>query len=119
MKAHHELRRHHPHVLELQHEIAMPGMAIVLAVGDELEPQLLLHAHDVADRGLLDAPELGRRDRPFLRLLPRLDQSVRADEAADMVGAVRRLGALHFWRSPGAAAHCLVRRETYHTARGS
>ena len=101
MKTHRELRRHHPHVLEFQHEIPVPGMAIVLAVGNELQPQLLLHADHVADRGLLDALELGLRDRLLLRLLPRPDQCVRPDEAADMIGAIRRLGALHSDGLPG------------------
>jgi hypothetical protein len=38
MKTHGELRRHHPYVLEFQHEIPVPGMTVVLAVGDELQP---------------------------------------------------------------------------------
>ena len=99
MKFHRQLRRHHLHILEFQHEIPMPGVAVVLAVGDDLEPEIFLHAHDVADRGLLNRPELGVRDLLLLRLFACVDESVRPDQAADMVGAKGRLGAFHYSRS--------------------
>ena len=35
-------------------EVHVPGGAAELAVGDRLQPDLLLHAHDVADRLVLD-----------------------------------------------------------------
>src|SRR5580693_6656038 len=69
-------------------------MPVVLAVGGELEPNVLLQAHYAADRLMLDARQLGRWDLAFLRSLSRLDQRVRPDQAADMVGAERRLHSL-------------------------
>ena len=67
----------------------MPGTAIVLAVGDEFQPDVLLHRDDVADRLLLDALE-ARAVAAGLGLLARLDQGLRPDQAAHMVGAERR-----------------------------
>jgi len=40
----------------------MPGLPIVFAVRDGLEPNIFLHPHDAADRLLLDAAQLGCRD---------------------------------------------------------
>src|SRR4029077_9863086 len=117
MKAHGELRRDHPHVLEFQHEVPMPGVTVVLAVGDELEPELFLHAHDVPDGGLLDAREPGRRELALLRLLACLDQRLRPDQAADMVGAEGRLGAFqHVKVSTGARPLGAARQTIAHAA---
>src|SRR5580693_1018137 len=69
-------------------------MPVVLAVGGELEPNVLLQAHYAADRLMLDARQLGRWDLAFLRSLSRPDQRVRPDQAADMVGAERRFHSL-------------------------
>jgi len=95
VKTHGELGRDHPHVPEFQHEIAVPGLAVVFAVGDELEPELLLQPHHVADCGVLDTLELGIRNLFFLRLFARVDERGGPDEAADVIGAERRLGAFH------------------------
>ena len=57
---------HLRHVGELKQEIALPAAAVVFAVGDDLEPEVLLHRDDVADRGLLDTLELGVGELPFL-----------------------------------------------------
>src|SRR5215472_3629458 len=100
MKAHCELGRDHPHVTEFQHEIPVPGVAVVFAVGDELEPELLLQSHHLTDGRMLNTLELGVRHLFFLRLLARLDESAGADEAADMLGAEGRLGAFHWHGSP-------------------
>src|SRR5262249_33086682 len=100
MKAHCELGRDHPHVAEFQHEIPVPGVAIVFAVGDELEPELLLQSHYLTDCRMLNTLELGVRELFFLRPLPRLDESAGADEAADTLGAEGRLGAFHWHGSP-------------------
>ena len=66
----------------------MPCAAIVFAVGDELQPDVLLHRDDIADRLLLDALEAGAVAAAF-GLLARLDQRLRPDQAAHMVGAER------------------------------
>jgi hypothetical protein len=100
MKAHGELGRDHPHVPEFQHEIPVPGVAVVFAVGDELEPDLLLQPHHVANCGVLDTLELGIRNLFFLRLFARVDERGGSDEAADVLGAEGRLGAFHGRGSP-------------------
>ena len=41
-------------LLEFKQEIGLPAVAVVLAVGDEPEAEILLQAHHVADRRLLD-----------------------------------------------------------------
>ena len=94
MKPHREFRRHRLDVADLEQEVALPGLAIVLAVGDKPKPDLLLHAHHAADRVVLDARKLVRRDLALFGRLPRLDQRIGPDQAADMVGAERRFGAV-------------------------
>src|SRR5215831_8493218 len=101
MKAYRELGRDHSHVAEFQHEISVPGVAVVFAVGDELEPEFLLQSYHLTDCGMLDTLELGIGDLFFLRLLARVDESSGSDEAADMLGAERRFGAFHWRGSPG------------------
>ena len=93
MEADRELRGNQRDVLELEQEVALPGAAVELAVGDDAEPDPFLQAHHVADRILLDAPELGRRERALLRRFSRGDQGIGTDQAADMVGAKRRRGS--------------------------
>ena len=67
------------------------GAAPELAVGDDLQPDVLLQLDDVADRVVLD------RGQPFAVelaggvLLPRAQQFRRAQQAADMLGAERRI----------------------------
>src|SRR6516164_6160599 len=100
MKAYRELGRDHSRIAEFQHEISVPGVAVVFAVGDELEPELLLQSYHLTDCDLLDTLELGIGDLFFLRLLARVDESGGPDEAADMLGAEGRLGAFHWRGSP-------------------
>src|SRR6516162_1952716 len=95
MEAHRKLRRDHPHVAEFQHEVAVPRLAIVFAVGGELEPHLFLEADHLADRSLLDALELVRLDFALLRPLTRCDERIGPNEAADMLGAKWWLAASH------------------------
>ena len=87
MKPHRKLRLHRLDVADLEQKVALPGLAIVLAVGDDLEPDLFLQAHDAADRIVLDADQVGRRKLARIGRGPRFDQRVRPDQAADMVGA--------------------------------
>src|SRR5262249_46010582 len=95
VEADRQLGRNHLDVAELQHEVAVPGMAVVLAVGSEPESQVLLQAYDLADRRLLDRTQFLRRQVALLGPLARRDQRVRTDQAADMVGAERRFAAWH------------------------
>src|SRR5260370_31395672 len=100
MNAYRELGRDHSHVPKFQHEISVPGVAVVFAVGDELEPELLLQSYHLTDCGMLDTLELGIGDLFFLRLLARVDESGGPGEAARMLGAERRLWGVHLRGSP-------------------
>src|ERR1700745_2533212 len=100
MKAHRELGRAHSHVQKVQDQISVPGVGVVFAVCGELEPEPLLQSYHLTDCGMLDTLELGIGDLFFLRLLARVDESGGPDEAADMLGAERRLGAFHWRGSP-------------------
>ena len=55
------------HAVELVDEVHVPRRAPELAVGRGLQPDVLLHAHDVADRVVLDGPQLVERDRSVRR----------------------------------------------------
>ena len=63
MKLDRNLGFHLGHIGELQQEVALPAAPIVFAIGDDLEPEILLQADDVADRGFLNTLELGVWDR--------------------------------------------------------
>ena len=77
-------------IRDLQQEVALPGKAVEFAVGDDLQPHLFLHAHDLADGRMLDIEQLLRRHGAGFGGLPRIDQRLGTDEAADLVGAKRR-----------------------------
>jgi hypothetical protein len=64
METHREPRFHVLDVADLEQEIALPGEAVVFAVGGELEPDILLHPHHAADRIVLDRAAR-RRISPF------------------------------------------------------
>src|SRR5580658_2052760 len=94
MKPHREPRRHILNVADFEQEIALPGKAVVFAVGDEPQPDVLLQAHHGVDRIVLDARQLGRWDLALLRGRSRRDQRIGPDQAADMVGAEWRFHSL-------------------------
>ena len=75
-----------------------------LAVGHGPQADLLLHPDGVADRVVLDRAELLRGDAPRGRVLPRAQQRRRAEQAADVVGAERWLGADCHGHSSSTAA---------------
>ena len=58
--------------VELVDEVHVPGRAAELAVGRGLQPRLLLHAHDLADRLVLDRPQRGGVDLPGVVVVARL-----------------------------------------------
>ena len=70
------------------HDVRRNSPSVTVAQADRL-----LHADGVADRVVLDRTELLRGDAPRGRLLPRAQQRRRAEQAADVVGAERWLGA--------------------------
>src|SRR4029079_11030986 len=81
--------------VEHAEEIEVPPGPPELAVGRELEADLLLLLDDLLDLTVLDGLELGCRDRALLALGPRLLERGGTQEAADMVGTKRRFGSLH------------------------
>ena len=79
--------------VELVDEVHVPGGAAELAVGRRTQPDLLLLAHGLPDRVVLDPTELGGVDPAGCVIVARLQQLRRAEQAADVVGAERWLGA--------------------------
>ena len=71
------------------------GVAAELAVGDGLEPHLLLHRHDIANRLVLLGAQLLVVDPVDVVLDARLEEMRRAQQAADMVGAEGGRGMGH------------------------
>src|SRR5260221_12983862 len=101
MKPDGELGRNHSHVAKFQHEVAVPGAAIVLAVRDQLESELFLQSHHLANRGVLYPLELGIRDLAFVRLFAGPDERGGPTYAADRLGAergVRMLPGRFSWK---------------------
>jgi ABC-type taurine transport system ATPase subunit len=71
----------------------VPGGAAKLAVGRRAEANLFLLAHDLLDRLVLEATELVGVDPAGAEVVARLQQTRRAKQAADVVGAERGLRA--------------------------
>src|SRR3954470_13298256 len=76
-------------------EIELPPGAPELAVGRELEPDVLLLLDDLFDLAVLDLLELFGRALALLALRPRLLERRGAQQAADVIGAKWRFGSLH------------------------
>ncbi len=81
--------------VEQAEEIEMPPGAAELAVGGELEADLLLLPDDLLDLAVLDLAQFVGAYLARLALRPRLLDRRGAQDAADMVGAERRLVTLH------------------------
>src|SRR5262245_54452393 len=77
-------------------KIEVPPRPAELAIGDRLQPDLFLLLDDALDLAVFDCLEFGRADLALGALRARLMQRGGTQQAADMVGAKRRLGALHF-----------------------
>ena len=88
--------RHHVALdaVEAPEEIEMPPRAAELAVGHGLQADLFLALDDAFDLAVFDRLEVGRRNLALGALRARLAQRGRAQQAADVVGAERWLGAL-------------------------
>ena len=84
---------------ETPEEIEMPPGAAELAVGNRLEPGLLLLGDRALDLAVLDLGERVGVDLVARAFLARLLQCGGAQQTPDVVGAERRFGALH-GRSP-------------------
>src|SRR2546429_451603 len=81
------------HTGDLVYEVHMPGGPPELAVGDRAQPDVCLHRDRVADRGVLDGPQVIGGDRAAGGVLARLQQGAGAEQAADVIGAEGRCRA--------------------------
>jgi hypothetical protein len=84
-------------------EVEMPPGAAEFTVGDGFQADLFLLLDDLDDLAILDLLELGRGDLALLALGAGLLDRRGAQDAADMVGAEWRLGALRHGFPPHAA----------------
>jgi len=71
-------------------EVHVPGRSAELAIGGRLQAHLLLHPHRPGNLLIFDRPEVSRRDPAGREVIPRVKQPLRAQQAADVVGAERR-----------------------------
>src|SRR4029079_8116467 len=93
--------------VEHAEEGEVPPLATELAIGGDLEPDLLLLLDDLLDLAILDRLELAGTDLALLALGARLSQRRGAQDAADHVGAIGRLGPARHGRFP--PRQCLPR----------
>ena len=70
------------------------GATPKLAVGHRRQPDVFLKPDDFADGAVLHGAQLVFRHCPFTHLVPRLNQCMRAQQAADMIG-VKGWGLVH------------------------
>src|SRR5439155_20412866 len=72
---------------ESVHQVAEEGVAPELSVGDDVDPDLLLHRDRGVHGPVLDVLELGRWNLRRLDAPPRVHQLRRAEQAADNLAA--------------------------------
>ena len=75
-------------------KIVIPEGAAEFAVGDGLQPDLFLLPDDLLDLAVFHRFQRAGRDLPALAFRARLLQRRGAQQAANMIGAERRCGAL-------------------------
>jgi hypothetical protein len=106
------------HIGKLQQKITLPAAAVIFAVGDDLEPEVFLHANHVPDRRLLNALELGAGAFVAGRGFARLDQVIGSNQASDMMRARESAGWQWHACSPWAESRC-PRRKNHHFPRAT
>ena len=74
-------------------EVHVPRRAAELPVGGRAQADVLLQRDDVADRLVLDRAQAGGVDPACREVVAGLHQRARAQQAPDVVGPERRLGA--------------------------
>ena len=92
------------------HEVKVPVAAAELAVGDDVEARCLLLGHEVADGLVLHGRKAGRVNGAGSVVCAGLLEHVRAQEAADDVGAEG--GVLGVGHGGSSRLVCLTRRES-------
>src|SRR5262249_14191473 len=83
--------------VEAPEKIEVPPGAAELAVGDALQPHLLLLLDGALDLAVLDRLELRRADLALRALLARRLHLRRSQEAAHVIGPEWGFGSLHNW----------------------
>ena len=78
---------------QLVDEVHVPRRAAELSVGRDVQADVLLQGDDIADRLVLDRAQAGGVDPARREIMAGLHQCSRAQQAADVVGPERRLGA--------------------------
>ena len=76
-------------------KIEMPPRAAELAVGDGLQARLFLLVYEFLYLAIFDGVEVVGGDLPLFALLARFRDGGRAQQAADVISAKRRLAPLH------------------------
>ena len=79
------------HAGDLVDEVHVPGRTPELAVGDRVQPDILLELDDVADGVVFACPQLVFRDGAASCVFPGLQQAFRPEQAADVVRPERWL----------------------------
>jgi hypothetical protein len=91
-EVHHEVVAGAADPVQRVDEVHVPRGAAELAVGGGLQPDVLLHPDDVADRVVLGRAQLRVVDAPIGVVGAGAQQPLWAEQAPDVVGAERRLG---------------------------
>ena len=89
-----DLSGHDFDVDQLRQEIRVPHLTPEFSVGGHPKTHVHLHLHRVADRGVLALFQLLGRNIAACPLRASRKQSMRSQQAADMVGTKRRRHAL-------------------------
>ena len=76
---------------QLRHKVYPPVLAAKFAIDHHRKSDLLLHAHDVANRRILGLAQGTMVDRAMRELCAGIEQRWRAEQAADLVGAKNAL----------------------------
>jgi len=79
---------HHP--VQIPQEVVVPELAAGLAVGDDLQPHVLLRLDQAADALVLGGLQLLGRDLAGGELLARLGDDGRAQQRPNVVGPIGR-----------------------------
>ncbi len=103
VEVHGDVLLHLAHAADLVEKIHVPGRTAELSIGNALQAQFLLHAHDIANRGVFSLAQIGRSKAPCLVFRAGAREFRRPQQAADMVGAEWRLGQGHSCSSSSAS----------------
>src|SRR6185437_3498615 len=89
VELHRQVARRLGHPAEGVDEVHVPGGPAELPVGGRLQADLLLHLDRAGDLKVLHRAQVRRRDPSGREVLTRLQQALRTEQAADVVGAER------------------------------